>query len=215
MPRGKQMNDISDEDLMNAISLKNAEAYRTLATRYMDDLFFLARRILRDPSEAEDVVQNVFLRIWEEPARWQPAKGRLKAWLWAITSNACRDVLRKSKRLVHSDGGFEEFASPQAAPDRKAEAVDQLNHILQQIAALPEGQQTALYLQVYDDLSYKEIASVMNVSADAVESLIARARKNLRANSLAQSTQNSPQKKRKRIQKNQKIKIWSHRHANA
>ncbi len=165
---------------MNAIAFKNAEAYRILAQRYMDDLFFLARRILRDQSEAEDVVQNIFLQIWEKPRQWQPEKGRLKAWLWTITSNACRDVLRKSSRIVLSDDGFEHIAHASPQPDRKAEDVSQLNHVLGQIARLPERQQTALYFSVHDELTHKEIAQQMNISADAVESLIARARKNLK-----------------------------------
>ena len=177
------MNDISDEDLMTAISLKNADAYRTLAVRYMDDLFFLAQRILRDKAEAEDVVQNVFMLIWEQPKKWQADKGRLKAWLWTITSNACRDVLRKSSRIVYSDGNFDDIAHHDAAPDQKAEYADQLHNVLRaNLYALPQRQQTALYLFVYDELSHQEIADVMKISADAVESLIARARKNLRKN---------------------------------
>ena len=167
---------------MTAISLKNADAYRTLAARYMDDLFFLARRILRDKAEAEDVVQNVFMLIWEQPKKWQADKGRLKAWLWTITSNACRDVLRKSSRITYSDGNFDEIAHHDAAPDQKAEYADQLHNVLEQISTLPQRQQTALYLFVYDELSHQEIADLMEISADAVESLIARARKSLRKN---------------------------------
>ena len=184
---------------MTAISLKNADAYRTLAARYMDDLFFLAQRILRDKAEAEDVVQNVFMLIWEQPKKWQADKGRLKAWLWTITSNACRDVLRKSSRIVYSDGNFDEIAHHDAAPDQKAEYADQLHNVLEQISTLPERQQTALYLFVYDELSHQEIADLMEISADAVESLIARARKSLRKNV------KPTQKIRKNIGKNIRI----------
>ena len=176
--------DPSDEDLMNAIAQKNAKAYRALVARYLDPLFFFARRELNSTADAEDAIQDLFLKIWQRPQSWNPQKGRLKSWLFAVLANLCRDRWRQKKRqqLYHRelDLALDHIVDLAPLPDRQVEAAHQLSYVISCFAQLPKRQRTALYLAIYDELTHQEIARVMHISADAVESLIRRARANLR-----------------------------------
>ncbi|MGQ9920548.1 MAG: RNA polymerase sigma factor, partial [Desulfobacca sp.] len=145
---------------------------------------------LRQPQEAEDAVQEVFLKAYQHAGRFQPT-GTVAAWLNRITANHCLNLLRvrKNRRevawedLKGETGGQPEVSRPDAA------AVDPLAALTgqecarlveQAVAALPENQRQALLLKRFGDFSYQEIGVMLGLSPQAVDGLIKRARQTLR-----------------------------------
>jgi RNA polymerase sigma-70 factor (ECF subfamily) len=157
---------------------RDGEALTGLIARHMPRLRALAWRMLGD-AEAEDVVQDVFLRLWERPEAWDPAKGTLAAWLTRLAANAAIDRLRRRHR--RDEVGLPP-ALPAEGPDPENEALrnDLAGRVRAAVQSLPERQRLALTLS--HDLGHGngEIAGIMGISVEAVESLLARARRTLR-----------------------------------
>ncbi len=169
----------TDEELMQAVVNKDNRAFCILAARYMDKIYFFTHWQLGNRELAEDATQDVFLKLWDKPHLFDSSKGRFKSWLWTVAANYCRDMFRKNK-FHHQHEALDSLLDLNPSPDKQAEDNNELQHIIKMINVLPERQKKALYLYVYDELSYKEIAGVMDISADAVESLLSRARGALR-----------------------------------
>ncbi len=168
-----------DEELHRRLrDARDGEALAQLIARHGPRLRALAWRLLGD-AEAEDVVQEVFLRLWERPVAWDPRKGRLAAWLARLAANAAIDRLRRRQRR-------EETELPETLPDGRTGPEDAAlqNDLAARVRAavqrLPERQRLALTLS--HDLGHgnAEIAAIMDISVEAVESLLARARRTLR-----------------------------------
>ncbi len=171
----------SDENLMKAVARGHSPAFALLAERYMDRLYFFIYRQLGHRTAAEDVAQDVFMKVWQKPHLFDASKGQFRAWLWTIAANDCLDLLRKNK-FSHSPDELNNIIDFQPLPDKRAEDSSELAAVIEEIENLPARQKQALYLFVYDELSYKEIAALLDLSAAAVESLISRARATLRTN---------------------------------
>lgn len=146
----------------------------------MDKIYFFLCRELGNRNEAEDATQDIFLKLWQSPHLFDATKGRFKSWLWVVAANHCRDRFRKNK-WRHSPDGLENIIDFAPLPDRIAEDQNELAATMKKIKDLPERQQQALFLSLYDELTQKEIAATMGVSVGAVESLLSRARSTLKA----------------------------------
>jgi len=152
-------------------------AYRALVGRYAAKLSRFAERLLRDRAEAEDVVQETFMRLWQHARDYSP-KARVTTWLHRITHNLAVDRLRargRTRQLVDED------EMPESA--RQATLIDEKRRVLaldQALAGLPERQATAIVLVHLHGLSGAEAAEVLGVGAEAVESLLARGRRALK-----------------------------------
>jgi RNA polymerase sigma-70 factor (ECF subfamily) len=137
-----------------------------------------AGRILADSAEAEDVAQETFLRLWREADRWQP-RARLSAWLFRVAYNLCIDRIRKRRGMI----GFDTIADPPSparnAEERLAEA-EIAARVEQAIGALPARQRAAIALVHQQGLGNIEAASVLGISVEALESLLARGRRQLK-----------------------------------
>lgn len=160
------------------ISRNEPAAVRAMVTRKLPRLLALASRILGDRAEAEDVAQEAFVRIWRQAPGWRPGKARFDTWLHRVALNLCYDRLR-----VRSEKSLAEApdqVDPGPGPDHALDQRDEQQQIEQALAALPERQREAIVLQYYQDLSNTEAAAVMGISVEALESLLARARRNLR-----------------------------------
>jgi RNA polymerase sigma-70 factor (ECF subfamily) len=168
----------TDEDLLARIARNDSAAVREMVARKLPRLLALAARVLGDRMEAEDVAQEVFLRIWRQAPRWETGRARFDTWLYAIALNLCRDRFRR-RREVYA-GELPETADPSSAPDRELHDRDNTRAVESALAMLPERQREALVLQYYEELSNIEAAAVMGISVEALESLLARARRNLR-----------------------------------
>ena len=153
-------------------------AFGTLVTNHYDNVYGLACRMLRDQSEAEDISQDVFLKVWNKPEAWNPDGARFSTWLYRVTANACIDRMRK--KVPHPTDYIPDTADPAAGPDTRL-FEDQVSvKVDAAIANLPERQRLALIATYYQGLTNKEAAIVLGVTVDALESLLARARRKLK-----------------------------------
>jgi RNA polymerase sigma-70 factor (ECF subfamily) len=150
-----------------------------MVARKLRRLLGLAARILGDRTEAEDVAQEAFLRIWRQAARWETGRAYFDTWLYTIAVNLCRDRLRRRREVYM--GELPETADPGSAPDQGLRDRDNARTVEAALAVLPERQREAIVLAYYEELSNTEAAAVMGISVEALESLLARARRNLRA----------------------------------
>lgn len=156
-------------------------AYQTLVKRHLKSISHYAYRLLGNQKDAEDITQEVFLRLWTNAQKWKPEKSKLTTWLHRITHNLCIDYLRKHGRMQTRDT-FDEEVDDSLSENKESadEASDTAKLLSAAISALPENQRSALSLCHYQGFSNKEAAAIMNISVKALESAIARAKRSLR-----------------------------------
>ena len=178
---------------MERIAQGDEEAFRRLVTRYEKQILNLAYRYCGDAQASQDLVQEIFLKVYRSAGRWKPG-ARFSTWLFRVAVNHCLNDQRDRKRepVVSANGihteryrAFEgndpargDHTSESAEADwRKREIA---SRVRKAILALPPRQRMAVILHRYCGLSYKEIAERMECSQGAVESLLVRAVENLR-----------------------------------
>lgn len=179
-----------DYALLKRTARGEREAFAVLVRRHQDRVYRLARRLLRSPLEAEDAVQEVFLRAYQHAGRFQPSS-TVAAWLNRITANYCLNRLRA--QTVRQEVSWEGLEAEGWEPDRRAQegrggddpwtvvAGKELAEVLQQaLDGLPENQRQALILKRFGDLSYQEIGELLGISPGAVDGLLKRARLTLK-----------------------------------
>ena len=151
-------------------------------TRVIGDRFALvfavARRMVGNDADAEDIAQEVFLRLWRKPPDLSLGTARLPTWLYRVTANLSIDWLRR-KRPQPLDDALDS-PSDDPAPDAATAEGQVSRSVDKALAVLPERQRLAMTLTYYQGLSNIEAASIMEISVDALESLLSRARRNLR-----------------------------------
>ena len=170
--------DDPDLPLVIAIGQGDASAAATLVDRYARRLQAFAWRMLGDREEAEDVVQDSFLRLWKHARRWKPGAARFSTWLYQVTANGCRDRLRK--RRDHSAEAVDWLVDDTPGGREQLQQAERDAVVQQAVNELPDRQREALLLSHYDGMGNQDIAAVLEVSVEAVESLLARARRRLR-----------------------------------
>jgi RNA polymerase sigma-70 factor (ECF subfamily) len=168
-----------DADLVARVGAQDPAAVRTLVSRKLPRLLALATRMLGDRMEAEDVAQEAFVRIWKQAPQWQEGEARFDTWIHRVALNLCYDRLRGRREDPVAD--LPDEVDPQPLPDLQLEARARDERVRAALAALPVRQREALVLNYYQELSNIEAAALMGITVDALESLLARARRNLRA----------------------------------
>ncbi|MDC7785265.1 sigma-70 family RNA polymerase sigma factor [Rhodoplanes sp. TEM] len=171
--------EVSDDDLIRRIAADDEAAFRMLVGRHVDQAYALALRILRNAADAEDVVQDTFLKIWTSRHRFEPGRAKFSTFLCRVVINRCIDFHRRQR--TEPLDGIAEPADPR--PDvittlQRAEVNEMLEEA---VAALPERQRVAILLSYHEGLGNEEIATVMETTVFAIESLLKRARERLRA----------------------------------
>ncbi|GAA0586058.1 RNA polymerase sigma factor [Rhizomicrobium electricum] len=167
-----------DTDLVVRVGRGDRTAAQALMARHLPGMLALARRMLSGQAEAEDCVQEAFLKVWTHAARWQPGKAKFETWLYRVTLNQCYDRLRKkpTEPLEAAadvpDGGD--------SPDRGLEVAALETEVSAALADLPERQRAAILLCHYQERGNIEAAEILGISVEALESLLARGRRTLR-----------------------------------
>ncbi len=171
--------DLSDErGLVERAARQDAEAFRSLIDRHIAAVVAVARRMLGDEAEAEDVAQEAFMRLWRAGESLEIGALGVRPWLRRVAVNLCLDRTRGAKRLVVTDEPPEVADAP--TQERALAEQDLESRVRSAIATLPERQRQALMLFQFEGMSQIEIARAMDVTEEAVESLLSRARRTLK-----------------------------------
>lgn len=168
-----------DEELVIRAGRGEAAAARDLVALKLPRVVRLAYRMLGDPAAAEDVAQEAMLRAWKQAPSWTPGRAKFDTWLHRVALNLCYDRLRR-KREVLTDA-VPDAPDTGPAPDQGWVDRDRARQVAAALAALPDRQREAITLCHYQELSNIEAAELMGVSVEALESLLSRGRRGLRA----------------------------------
>jgi RNA polymerase sigma factor (sigma-70 family) len=166
-----------DDELVVKAGRGDPAATRSLVTLKLPRVLSLARRMLADAGEAEDVAQEAFVKAWKFAPRWRPGQARFDTWLHRVALNLCYDRLRRRVRTTHE---LPDQADPAPGPDRGLQAREVGRRVDAALQSLAPRQREAIVLCHYQELSNIDAAAVMGVSVEALESLLSRARRALR-----------------------------------
>ena len=173
------ISDDPDGDLVRRVGEGDVRAAEALVARKLPRMTALAHRLLGDRTEAEDIVQEVFLRVWKSASAWRPGAARFDTWMHRVAFNLCTDRLRKRRETPLPDT----WDAPDPAPlaDAEITAEQQSDAVGRALAALAPRQREAIVLTYYQELPNREAAALMGIGVDALESLLARGRRALKA----------------------------------
>jgi len=179
---------LTEIELIQGLRNGDEAAFKFLVDNYKDRVFNTAIGIVQNAEDAEDVAQEVFIQVFRSIHSFK-AESKLSTWMYRITTTRSLDLLRSRKskkrfgflqRLFGDDNEplyeIPDFNHPGVAMDRKENA----SKLFKAINQLPENQKTAFTLHKLEDLSYQEISDIMQTSVPAIESLMHRAKQNLR-----------------------------------
>lgn len=177
---------ISEESyLLAQVAQGDRDAFRLVYARYSGPLFSLAIRFLGDAGEAEEAMQDTFVKLWRNAAAFEPAKARPFTWAVTIMRRTCIDRLRKRQRTVVTtplaEAGAEAGPPGRDQVRRAAEAAEDAARVQQALAGFGGPQRRALELVLFHDLSHAEIAARLNQPVGSVKSWIRRGLLGLRA----------------------------------
>jgi len=184
---GRSEEDADDVRLMRLIGKGDTVALEELIEKHQALVAGTIARMLGSNSEVEDIAQQVFIRVWKSARRYIP-RAKFTTWLLKITRNLVFNELRRSKRHAHvplqvepgsEDSPIKDEVNP--GPDASLLEVELQRTIERAILDLPEAQRMALVLRRYEQLSYEQIAEILDLSVPAVKSVLFRARTELRS----------------------------------
>lgn len=170
----------ADAQLMERLLSGDNSAFQELVHRHYAVALRIAGRILPVQEEAEDAVQEAFLKVWRMPDRYDAERGAFRPWLARVVVNQCLDR-RRLLRPVDSLEVLAETADDGPTPEEAAQSSDRKARVTAAMDTLPPRQRAALALFYGEGLSMSEVAEVMSINVKAVESLLSRGRAGLRA----------------------------------
>jgi len=182
----------TDEDLMGRVRLGNRHAFEVLIRRHQRSVLNFIFRFMGTRTDAEDLTQELFLRIWKAAGAYKP-EAKFTTWFYRIATNLCinkqrairiRRLFAKSHSEEQRRGSKNAFFIGDGAelltPEDRLLDSEQSVQLLNALIELPTSQRLAIVLRIYDEMSYQEISQIMDRSISAVDSLLIRAKKNLR-----------------------------------
>lgn len=180
-----QIAEPDDVTLMQRVAAGDEAAFEILVERHQLRVIGTITKMLGDVTTAEDLAQQVFVRVWQSAARYQPT-AKFTTWLFTITRNLVFNESRRLQRagfvpMEHEDGTPREFHDSSARDASEFFKEKELQAAIDQaIASLPDPQKVAIILRRYEEMPYEEIAVVLKTSVSAVKSLLFRAREDLK-----------------------------------
>ena len=168
----------ADAELLARFAKGDQSAARALTEQLLPGAMRQAWRMLGDQAEAEDVAQDAMMRLWKQATEWRAGEARVSTWLYRVVHNLCIDRLRKRRPQVPVEDAPEPVDPDPSVLERMAES-ETAKAVAAAIGELPERQRQALILRHFEGYSNPEIGEAMECSVEAVESLLARARRQL------------------------------------
>lgn len=181
MPRDMTA-EIGDEALLVLYANGDRDAARALTARLLPRVLGYAARLLGDRTEAEDVAQEAMIRLWRIAPDWRSGEAKVTSWLYRVVTNLCTDRQRSRRRRAAD--ALDDVAEPaDGAPGVVAGMIeaDRMAALQAALATLPDRQRQAVVLRHIEGLTNPEIAQVMEIGVEAVESLTARGKRALQA----------------------------------
>ena len=174
----------ADPDIQLMLDFADGDdsAFNQIMGKYKGIVIGITRRYFNDRSRAEDIAQEVFLRIYLSKNKYKP-KSKLSTWIYRITANLCLNDIRSRKR---EEGNLDLINDNTSSTDRELDIIDKLEKeelnetVRSALLSLPERQRLAVILSKYDGLSYQEISKILNCSISAVDSILQRAKQTLK-----------------------------------
>ncbi|MQY43230.1 RNA polymerase sigma factor [Epibacterium sp. SM1969] len=171
--------DLSNDDLLVLFVRGDQAAAAALTARLAPRALAVAMRMMGNRAEAEDITQEAMIRLWRMAPDWQPGKAQVSTWLYRVVSNLCIDVKRRARGGTL---GLDDVSEPADNAASALEALQQQTRhdaLQQALMQLPVRQRQAVVLRHIEELSNPEIADIMDIGVEAVESLTARAKRGL------------------------------------
>jgi RNA polymerase sigma-70 factor, ECF subfamily len=167
-----------DAELLRAIAGGDRSAFDRLSRRHLDRAYGVALRMTGSRADAQDVVQDVFLRLWQRPDAWRPGQAQFSTWLYRVVVNRCLDLKRRPKGTDLDS--VEEPQDPDANAEDSLLDAERSRALDSAVNQLPERQKAAIVLTYTAGLRNAEAASAMDISVKAFEALLVRAKRELR-----------------------------------
>ena len=164
-----------DSALIRRIAHGDKDAFSVFLNRYLSTMVAYAQHYIGNRSDAEDIAQEAFTRVWTHADSWRETGASPRSWLYRITHNLCIDELRIKRPLLEEHA----VVSDDPPEKRLARDIDE-NTLRKTINELPDRQRSAIWLSAYHGLSNKEASEILGTTIEAAESLLTRARRSLR-----------------------------------
>ncbi len=172
----KRLASETDATLVSRVAKGDENAFGELLRRHQASIYRFALSFLKDPQEAEEIAQEVFLRLYRTASGYK-SQAALRTYLFRIARNLCIDAIRKKRPETMDE--LPETADEETAFE-KLDQAQSMQRLEDAVAHLPDNQRAAIMLRHDQDLSYRQIAESLNITVKAVESLLVRARRTLR-----------------------------------
>lgn len=177
-----EIDALSDEALLVLYARGDSDAARVLTGRHLGRVYGFAARLLGDRAEAEDVAQEAMLRLWRAAATWRAGEAQLSSWLYRVTVNLCTDRQRaRARRRAEALDDVAEPVDERADTEGAMMARQRVDALQAALATLPDRQRQAVVLRHIEGLTNPEIATILEIGVEAVESLTARGKRALTA----------------------------------
>lgn len=176
---------VTDFDLLTQVARRDQNALMALYQQYGNLVYSLALRVLRQPPLAEEVTQDVFLKLWRQPDRWDPSLGQFSSWLLTITRNAAIDRLRREGRQASApsweDVGENEASAREVHGFAAQQAAWADGQVLRKLLSrLPPEQRQLIELAFYDGYTHSELAELLNLPLGTVKTRLRNGMQKLR-----------------------------------
>lgn len=177
-----------DEILLQQIAAGDERAFHMLMSLYLPRFFRLAYRFLLSKADAEDVMQDCFLKLWRDAKDWaitMQNPRHFTSWFYKVVSNRCMDKLRQPKMVEIEEDSIQTSSFlfdqlGQVSPEKLTQQKEMEQHVAAALAKLPDRQRMAFNLCFYEGMSYNEAAEILGVTIKSLESLMIRARRKLK-----------------------------------